>query len=175
MPSHTVASWVWAAGSGALGVMVLRHPQQAEPGDFLRWAAVLLGTWALFRVYNRVDKSTRVWLYSGLQFARSVAFVAVAAIPPIGAAALGAHVFARWTPYYFYRQGGGRWLSEEVFLMRLFMFCWLAALVGFSDGPGSILNWSAAALLGWNLFRARRELAAMVGKAHRIDRRVTDQ
>ncbi len=173
MPSHTVQSWVWAGVCGALGIVVLEFPQAPQAVDFLRWAAVLLATWALFRIYNRVDKSTRVWLYSGLQLARGAAFAAVAAIPPVGAAALGAHVFARWAPYYFYRQGGRRWLSEDFHLMRLLMFVWLAILVGFSCGPGSIFNLGAAALLAWNIFRARRELLHVWRQAHRIDRRST--
>lgn len=171
MPPHTAQAWTWSAVCGGLGLIALEFPQPPQATEFLRWAAVLLGTWALFRIYNRVDKSTRVWLYSGLQLARGAAFVAVAAISPIGAAALGAHIFARWAPYYFYRQGGRRWLSEDFHLMRLLTFVWLGAMIGFSCGPDSVLNLGAAALLGWNIFRARKELLNVWRQAHRIDRR----
>ena len=60
-------------------------------------------------MYNRFDKGTRVWMFAGLQFARSAAFVALVPIGLIGAVALGAHVLAKWVPYYVYRLGGKEW------------------------------------------------------------------
>ena len=170
VPIRFIEPWVWAAAFGTLGLLALRYPLVPAPGDFLRWAAVLGATHLLFRFYNRIDKSSRVWLYSGLQFARGAAFVAVVAIPPVGVAALGAHLFARWTPYYFYRQGGRHWVNDTLHLMRLILFCWLAALLAMADGIDSILNWTAAALLAWNVIRARRELTMAWKAARRIDR-----
>lgn len=169
MPPRTVEPWLWAAGAGTLALWALRHPVYPETGDYLRWGLMLASTHALFRLYNRIDKSSRVWLYSGLQFARTAAFVAVVAVPPVGVAALGAHVFARWAPYYFYRQGGHRWISETFHLTRLMLFCWLALLVGMAEGADSVLNWTGGALLAWNLYRARRELATAWHSARRID------
>jgi hypothetical protein len=151
-------------------LFALRHPFDPTLSDYLAWGAALLGTHLLFRLYNRVDKSSRVWLYSGLQLARAAAFVAVVPVPPVGAAALGAHVFARWAPYYFYRQGGKRWLDDSFHLMRLVLFVWLALLLGAAYGAGGVLCWTGAALLAWNLYRARRELAAAWNASHRIDR-----
>ena len=153
-----------------LGLFALRRPFDPLPLDYLAWGAVLVGTHLLFRLYNRIDKPSRVWLYSGLQFARGAAFVAVAAVPPVGVAALGAHVFARWAPYCFYRQGGKRWVSDTFHLMRLVLFFWFALLLGAAYGPAGVLNWTGAALLAWMLYRARRELVAAWKSARRIDR-----
>lgn len=169
-PPRVVEPWLWATACGALGIIALHYPLRTPPADFLRWAAVLVATSGLFRLYNRVDKSTRVWLYSGLQFARGAAFVAVAAVPPVGVAALGAHVFARWIPYYFYRQGAQRWLTGTFHLVRLVLFFWMAVLLGLTGGTDGVVTWTGAALLAWNVLRARRELATAWRTAYRIDR-----
>jgi hypothetical protein len=94
-------------------------------------------------------------MFIGLQLARSAAFVALVPIVPVGAAAVGAHVLAKWVPYYVYRLVGKDWLSESFHLTRLLFFAVLASLLGVSQGFASLLNWTALALLAWNLFRAR--------------------
>jgi hypothetical protein len=53
-------------------------------------------------------------------------------------------------------------------------FAVLAALLAFTSGVLSILNVSAAALLVWNLYRARQELATAVAAARRLDHVVTE-
>jgi hypothetical protein len=166
--------WIWALASGALGVWVLRWTAALPFIDLLVWAGVLLATYAWFTLYNRYDKGTRVWLFAGLQFARSAAFVALVPISPIGAAALGAHVLAKWVPYYVYRLVGQTWPEAPFHLSRLLFFVVLAALTGFAAGASSLLNGTALALLAWCLFRARRELASAYTAARRLDRHVTE-
>jgi hypothetical protein len=162
--------WLWAAASGAIGVLLLRWPGHASAGDFAAWAAVLLASHGWFLLYNRYDKATRVWLFAGLQLARSAAFVALVPISPIGAAALGAHVLAKWVPYYVYRLGGKAWPQVPFHLTRLLFFVVLALLQAFSHGPSTLVSGTALALLAWNLFRAREELVAASAAAERIDR-----
>jgi len=140
------------------------------PADFAAWAAVLLATHGWFTMYNRFDKETRVWMYAGLQFARIAAFVALVPIALIGAVALGAHVLAKWVPYYVYRLGGKDWPEAPFHLVRLLFFVVLALLLGFSEGLMSLLNGTALALLAWILFRARQELATVLTAARRLDR-----
>lgn len=164
--------WGWALASGAVGVALLRWPAMGSPADFAIWVAVLLATHVWFTLYNRFDKGTRVWLFMGLQFARSAAFVALVPILPIGAAALGAHVLAKWVPYHVYRLGGKEWPEAPFHLIRLLFFVVLTLLLGFAAGPNSVLNWTALALLGWNIFRARRELMVAWQSATRLDRNV---
>ncbi len=173
--THPVATpavepWVWAALTGAIGIYAIWLPGAPTAGAFIRWGAVLMLTHVWFRMYNRYDKGTRVWLYSGLQVGRTAAFVAVVPVSEIGVAALAAHVVARWIPYYFYRHGSNRWLTEQFHLTRLMLFCWLTLLLGLATGLPAVLNWTGALLLGWNLFRARHELRVARRLAHRIDR-----
>jgi hypothetical protein len=169
-----VMPWVWAAVSGAIGAVLL-HPDQplaiATAVTFGIWIAVLVATYGAFALYNRLDKSTRIWLYSGLQLARSAAFVAVVPVTFIGALAIGAHVLAKWVPYYIYRVGGKHWPDESHFMPRLLFFVMLAVLVGFATGFASLLTGTAAALLAWNLFRARHELAQVLRSMSRVDRK----
>jgi hypothetical protein len=162
--------WIWAFACGAIGIVLLRRPLDPEPADFLTWAAVLLAIHGWFALYNRLDKGTRVWMFAGLQFARSAAFVALVPIVPIGAAALGAHGLARWVPYYLYRLGGKDWPEAPFHLTRLLFFVVLAMLLGLSQGFASLLTGTALALLAWNLFRARQDLAAAWSAARRVDR-----
>lgn len=162
--------WIWAFACGAIAIVLLRWPLRPAPADFGAWTAMLLATHGWFTMYNRFDKGTRVWMFAGLQLARSAAFVALVPIGLIGAVALGAHVLAKWVPYFVYRLSGNDWPEAPFHLIRLLFFLVLALLVGFSQGISSLLSATALALLAWNLFRARHELAAALTAPRRLDR-----
>ncbi|MGA2551170.1 MAG: haloacid dehalogenase-like hydrolase [Burkholderiaceae bacterium] len=162
--------WSWALVFGAAAIFLLRYPRLPAPEDFAAWAAVLLATYLWFKAYNRLDKATRVWMFAGLQLARGAAFVALVPIEPIGAIALGAHVLAKWVPYCIYRLAAKDWPGAPFHLIRLLFFLVLASLLGFASGFQSLYGGTALALLAWNLFRARQELAAAIVSANRIDR-----
>lgn len=162
--------WLWAFGSAVIALALLRWPAQVDVLDLVIWMLVLLATHAWFLLYNRFDKTSRVWLFCGLQFARSAAFVVLVPILPIGAVALGAHILAKWVPYYIYRLGGKDWPDTPFHLTRLMFFVVLAILLAVADGIASVLTWTGAALLGWNLYRARQELKVALGVATRLDR-----
>lgn len=170
VPTPRWEPWIWALLSGALAIQLLRWPAPATPADVALWLAVLLATHGWFLLYNRLDKATRVWLYPGLQLARSTAFCALVPVAPIGALALGAHVLARWMPYFLYRFGGKDWPEAPLPLTRLLFFVVLALLLAITQGVAALATWTAAALLAWNLLRARAELRAVVKRARRIDR-----
>jgi hypothetical protein len=166
-----VQPWIWALVLGALGILVLRWPAAPNPWDFAKWTLVLAGCSAWFKLYNRFDKSTRVWIYAGLQLARVAAFGVLVAVMPIGAVALGANALARWVPYYLYRRTDNRWpQSDNTALIRLTYFVVLATLLALSAGPAAVLNWTALLLLGWNLYRAQWPLKTMLGQSKRLDR-----
>lgn len=162
--------WIWAFVCGAIAIVLLRWPGNPVPADFAVWAAVLLATYGWFMLYNRFDKGTRIWMFAGLQFARSTAFVALVPIGPIGAVALGAHILAKWVPYCVYRLGGKDWPEAPFHLIRLLFFVVLALLLELSQGLSALLSGTALALLAWNLFRARKELATALTAAKRLDR-----
>lgn len=163
--------WLWAAALGATGIVVLRYPVRPQPPDYLKWAALLLGTYGWFKLYNRMDKGSRVWMFSVLQLARSAAFMVLVPVPLIGAAALAAHLFSRWVPYYVYRYGGKNWPDMQPPLIRLTFFILLTVLLALVEGPAIMLNYTALALLAWTTFRARRELTVALKSAARIDTR----
>jgi hypothetical protein len=92
---------------------------------------------------------------------------------PIGAAAISAHVLAKWVPYYLYRRGR-HWPNAPVHLMRLLFLgvLWMVQLM--AEGPDILANWTALALLGFTLFKARRELIIVVAASRRLDHPVRD-
>lgn len=170
LATPAVAPWRWAAGFAVPALWLLRWPQPPRITDALVWTAVLLATAAWFRGYNRADKDTRVWLFPGLQLARSAAFTALVPVAPVAVLALGAHVLARWLPYYLYRHSGQGWPNVPLPLVRLLFFSVLVLLLAATGGGPDLIDGTALALLGWNLWRARADLAAVIGHAHRIDR-----
>ena len=162
--------WIWAFLCGAIAIILLRWPGPVTALDFIKWTAVLLATHGWFLLYNRFDKASRVWLFCGLQFARTAAFVVLVPIALVGVAALGAHVLAKWVPYYVYRLGGKDWPDTPFHITRLLFFVVLALLLAFVQGFSILWTWTAAALLAWNLYRARQELQAAYKAATRLDR-----
>ena len=161
--------WLWALASGAIAIVLLRWPQTPIPMDYITWLVVLLVTHGWFLLYNRLDKATRVWMFAGLQFARSAAFVAVVPVMPIGAGALAAHTLARWVPYYIYRLGGKGWPKTSFFLVRLLFFVVIALLLGMTQGFTSLLTGTTLVLLVWNVYRARKELISVLKSIKRVE------
>jgi hypothetical protein len=164
------APWIWALVSGAIGVALLRGIGSQALVGFGIWAGVLVATYGAFALYNRFDKATRVWLYSCLQFARSAAFVVLVPINLIGSIAIGAHVLAKWVPYYIYRAGAKAWPDATHFMTRLLFFLVLTVMIAIATGIATFWHWSTAALLAWNLFRARHELVLTLRNAVRLDK-----
>jgi hypothetical protein len=164
-----VQPWIWAAAAGAAGVYLVRWPNVTLL-DFGKWLAVLASTYGTFKLYNRIDKSSRTWLFAALQLARSAAFVVLVPVPALGAVALGALALARWVPYYVYRLGDKGWPDLRANLTRLLFFIVLAALLATSQGVGILLNWTAAAILAWNTWRARVELLPVLAGIRRLDK-----
>jgi hypothetical protein len=165
-----IQPWIWAVAAGVAGIFVLRWPDRPLPSDFAKWLAVLAATHVWFKLYNRMDKGTRVWTFPFLQFARSAAPLILVPAPPIGVAALGAQTLARWVPYYVYRMGGKDWPKTHTHLIRLLFLVVLGALLVLTEGVASILNWTALALLLWSVFRARDELLVVIRASHWLKR-----
>jgi hypothetical protein len=80
---------------------------------------MLVSTYGCFLIYNRIDKTSRIWLYPFLQLARSAAFTVVVPIELVGAMALAAHMLSRWMPYQIYRLTQTQWPKADPALMRL--------------------------------------------------------
>ena len=165
-----ILPWIWAVSSGAIAVLLLRGLNTSAAYGMAAWSVLLAATYGVFALYNRYDKNTRIWWYCGLQLARSAAFVVLVPIHLVGAMAIGAHVLAKWIPYYLYRIGGQHWPEGSHFLTRLLFFVLLTLLMSFGAGFSSVWQWPTAALLAWNVFRARHELLSATLDAKRIDK-----
>ncbi|WP_169740704.1 HAD family hydrolase [Nevskia soli] len=161
-----VQPWIWALACGYLGILLLRWPGAATPQDLATWMAALGLSHLSFLLYNRLDKTTRVWMYVGLQFARTTVFAALVPISPVGALALAAHVMARWLPYIIYRLGQRSWPDAPLCLIRLFFLTLLMSMLALTEGLSLLMNWTTLALFGWTLLRARTELWAVLKAAH---------
>jgi hypothetical protein len=162
--------WIWAAAFGLVAVFLLDKPDGLRLRDVAAWTCVLLGTHFGFWVYNRCDKRSRIWLYPALQFARGASFTVLVPIDLPASLALGAHVLARWVPYYVYRTSGNDWPKVPFFLVRLVFYGLLWIMLAITQNFESLLTLTALVLLLWNLFRARKELRQMLADIHRIDR-----
>ena len=130
---------------------------------------MLAATSLWFRLYNCLDKDTRVWMFWGLPLARGAGFAAIVPVAPIGAIAIGAHVLAKWVEYLAYRRER-RWPDLPTHLVRLVHFAVLAA-VGLVAAGAAVLGSGLVPALFLMLFgwKARGDLADVLKRARRID------
>jgi phosphoserine phosphatase len=162
--------WIWASVFGLVGVYLLCERGEHALRGGVAWTAVLIVTQLAFWLYNRWDKRSRVWLYPTLQLLRSASFTVLVPIGLPACLAIGAHVVARWVPYYIYRTEGRHWPDVPVFLMRLLFYSLLWIILAISQGFAVLVTPTALLLLLWSLFRARKELGQVLARIHRIDR-----
>lgn len=124
-----VKAWLTAVVLGAIAVACI------EPNDFaplfIAWMLTLLALNGVYWIYNRIDKTTRTWLYPVLQLFRFGALMTILPIAAIGYAAIFAQVFCRWVKYIIYRQqrsvsGEAKWPKTADQSIRLVTFLVLA-------------------------------------------------
>jgi hypothetical protein len=165
-----LAPWAWAIASGLAGLWALAWPGPPALPTIAAWGGVLVGLALLYWIYNRLDKATRIWLFTPLHLIRVAAFAAVVPVTLAGAAALFANVAARWLPYFHYRAAGDGTWRIPIKLLRLNFFVF-AVIPLMAAGGIAVADWSFAALLAWNVLLARSELIAAMRGATRIDRK----
>lgn len=155
------AGWIWALGLGVAGVAMIEGNLTSSGATVFAWIAVLVATFLVYLVYNRVDKATRVWLYSVLQLARACALLAVVPVTAFGAVALAAHASSRWLLYIIYRFTKREWPDLPTNVVRLFLF------VGGAIPLATIVELeakelvTAVAIAGWFTLRAGPRLLAI--------------
>lgn len=164
-----LAPWGWALASGCIGIELLRWPGLMTAADLAKWMAVIGATHIWFHLYNRLDKASRVWMYAGLQFSRTSAFAILVPISIVGGITLAAHTLARWLPYYMYRLSGKDWPAAPIYLTRLLFLTILGTMLAITQGLAPFLNWTALALIGWTVFRARAEILSVLKSAARVN------
>jgi len=164
-------AWIWALGLGAAGVAVLERELTPWLTGFAAWTAALVGTYAVYLLYNRVDKSSRIWLYGLLQLARAGSLLVVVPVTSFGAIALAAHALSRWFLYFLYRVTKRDWpLEVPANVVRLFTFVLLAAPLALGVTPpvdqAAVLT--AVIVLVWFTLRAGPRLIQLFRNAHLI-------
>ncbi len=168
-------AWVTGLGLGLLGVGLLQlAPGWAGPGllaGMALWALYLLALRAAARVYNHVDKRTRVPLYLVLQAFKLLGLALFLPLPAAGAMLLAAHLAMLWLPYVAYREAGagvGTWRAPNQ-LYRLVLGLALAPLLLASQGMGGLGQLATG--LGFFALKARHDLMAVAREAHWLGRR----
>lgn len=159
----------WAAAALCAAASLVLLPQ-ASP---LAWAAALLALRAVYFVYNRIDKSSRAWLYPVLQWFRSFALLLILPASPIALLAGGAQIAARSLGYFTYRLAApatAGWPALPLRLVQLTIFLLALATRLVTTGGQSLPRSATAIFLAWAIFLARRELHAAARIARRIDR-----
>lgn len=121
-------AWVTALILGAIAIGLI------EPTAFIKWFPVwiitLIALNGVYWIYNRIDKTTRTWLYPALQFFRFGALITVLPVAAVAYAAIFAQVFSRWVNYIIYRQqrsasGVTKWPKTADQSIRLVTFLML--------------------------------------------------
>lgn len=97
-----VKAWLTALVLGAIAIALI------NPAVFIKlyaiWVIALLALNGVYWIYNRIDKSSRTWLYPALQMFRFGALLVVVPITAVAYAAVFSQVFCRWVNYIIYRQ-----------------------------------------------------------------------
>ncbi len=163
--------WLWSLLLGAIGVAFLtasdsqvvfgedylNHLLEASTVPFAIWALSLAGSRFCFWVYNYVNKQTRIWLYTFLQFSRYCGFLAIVASNLIGVSLLFGQILSRSISYLVYRYSGGNkenWPQLQEKFLRLVLFVLLVGGLSLAQSDISlILNWQTGAIILWCCFR----------------------
>jgi hypothetical protein len=148
-----LTAWLWALATAAAAVVLLR------PGSFVAglaaWLAFLVGTRAVYAVYNRLDKAARPLLYVALQALRMAAPLVLVPVSVVGATALLVIVWSRSVLYVLYRAVGGPWRDVS---LDLYNAAFLAIGVAAMAVAGArVRPLETAVLLAWFLLIARGE------------------
>lgn len=98
----SIKVWSTALVLGAAAIALL-HPRELFLGNFACWVLTLLALCGTYWFYNRIDKSSRVWLYPLLQIFRYGGLFVVVVGSPVGYAAVLSQIVAHWIGYMIYR------------------------------------------------------------------------
>ncbi|MEZ5818072.1 MAG: HAD family hydrolase [Hyphomicrobiaceae bacterium] len=164
--TSVVQAWIWAVLLGVAGVAVVEQSFAPSFSSLLAWKAVLIATFGVYLLYNRVDKSTRIWLYALLQLARAAAFLVVVPVTAFGAMAIAAHALSRWFVYFIYRTIKRGWPMEiSANIIRLVVFGLAAAPLAATVETDKAGLLTAGLIVVWFAFRSGPRLADIIFNA----------
>jgi hypothetical protein len=129
------------------------------------WLALLVMMRGLFAIFNRVDETSRTFLYLPLQATKGIGIVLMLGLPAtlVGLALLIAQAIARWMAYVAYRTSGvWRQTPDRLHRLILLTIVFLAMLP--TVEVTTLSPWPIALVFGWCLLQARHE----IGRAWRL-------
>ncbi|MEL6232640.1 MAG: hypothetical protein AAFR24_22270, partial [Cyanobacteria bacterium J06627_3] len=167
-----IQPWIWAGLFAAPGLFLLNWATASDltiSSDIfkqtgwlgLRWVLLLAITRLVYRVFNYVDKRSRVWPYLLLQYSRLPAFAVLTAISPIGGILLSAQTLTSWIRYLIYRYQGKMNEAPHA-ILRLVTLSFLIAMLAITDGVSAILTWQMAVIFGFCLVRSLSTLPGLI-------------
>jgi hypothetical protein len=170
--SFEAKAWITALALGALGVWLV-HPIDFFV-NFAIWVAVLLALFGTYWLYNRIDKSSRVWLYPVLQLFRFGALLAIVAVTPIAYAAIFAQLFSRWMHYIIYRYqrstGATGWPKIATDSIRLMFFLLLMVPVLLSKNWAVFLSTASLCSVIFVYAAWKYDFKTIARAFHRLDK-----
>lgn len=181
--------WFWAIILAIPGIVLLESikvtPSLFEFGfqfnqlnraslltDMGLWLGLLIALRASYWVYNRIDKTTRTWLYPVLQIYKCFGFLCITVTNLVGSMLFVAQVLSRWLPYIIYRYSRTEWLNNMTNigqLLRWILFAFMLAAVAIgAQNPSLLINWQALVIFSYCVLRGRRQFWEIVSNAHPI-------
>jgi phosphoserine phosphatase len=180
--------WFWAILLAIPGIVLLESiklvPSIASLDQFNQlnqvslltdmgfWLGLLIVLRATYWIYNRIDKTTRMWLYPVLQVYKCFGFLCLTVTNLVGSMLFVAQVLSRWLPYIIYRYSRTQWLDNmknigQLLRWLLFAFMLAAVAIG-TQNPSLLINWQALIIFAYCVFRGRRQFGEIVNNAHPI-------
>ena len=162
---HTAAPWYWAIGiaiftfflqeisilqttsrltaaSGAIEIAAQAWPTLLWHISI--WVGYLIAIRVTFGIYNRLNESSRIWIYPILQAQRLLGFALVLPLNIVGAILLMSLVVSRWMSYIVYRCGGDRkMIAFHLPHLCAFTISFFAFVIG-SPTPAIFFTWQSA-------------------------------
>lgn len=174
-------AWAWAIAMGVAGAAfvwrsgafppILSGGAAAGAGLFAAILALWIGLLVLmrlvFRLYNHIDKMTRIYVYLPLQLFKYAFPALFFVLPPAGAALVFAQMMRRWVPYVVYRHARKEPKAFPARLVRLLVFAtvWLLLL---PSQPDRTFLLHGAVVFVWLGLRGLSQLKTVLDQAGHV-------
>lgn len=142
------------------------------------WFLAMIALTIVYRIYNRIDKESRVWLYLPLQMFRSGALFLVVQVSGMALAVIGSQILARWIDYIIYRHqyqvvGSSSFPERPQKTVRLVLCLMFLTAVILVQGWSALLVPAILAIPYFLIVPMRSEIPRIMRRIQRLDNKVT--